>query len=137
MNIFYWSAPRTECRAKYGVTREKKVALEILRVILESKEERYKGHLYKIGITGNPQLRSYGHHEVVVDEEEFGPDLKRLVVQKGLWDRMHVIFQAMGGPEIRQAERDLIKFALDTYGGVSRERQKPDQVVFSFNENPG
>lgn len=138
MDIHFYAGPRNRVGDKSGVTRVKSAALETLKVILtDTRAKIYSGHLYKIGISSNPQIRSYGHGEVIVDEEQVMPDMRRLVLVRGLWARMHVIWQTGSDAGIRQAEREFIQFALTTYGGVGRDEHRPGQQVFSFNDNPG
>jgi hypothetical protein len=132
MDIEYWSAPGKLCSDKSHVTRDKRVAMATLQKILDET----KGHLYKIGIAGNPQSRQYGHEGVEVDRREEG-DLVYITVQKGLWSTMHVIYQTSSEAEIRQAEKDFIDFALGKYGGGLRHDQKVGQIVFPFNVRAG
>jgi hypothetical protein len=132
MDIRYWSALNRPCGDKSLVTKDKKMALETLQKILDET----KGHLYKVGIAGNPQARQYGHEGVEVDRREVD-DLVYITVQKGLWSTMHVIYQTSSDVEIRQAEKEFIEFAVRKYGGGLRNDQKVGQSVFPFNVRAG
>lgn len=139
MEVLYWSAPSRR-GDKHNVISDKQVALQMLQLILEdTTDPLFRGHLYKIGITGDPMLRSYGHKGVVVDERtaEHDPSITYVVVQKGLWARMHVIYSTMVQADIRQMERDFVQFATARYGGANRDAQKKGQCVFPFNTSPG
>jgi hypothetical protein len=114
------------------VARDRKVALATLKKILDET----KGHLYKVGIAGNPQNRSYGHEGVEVDRREEG-DMIYTTVQKGLWSTMHVVYQTGTDVEIRQAEKEFIDYAAANYGGGLRKQQKESQSVFPFNVRAG
>jgi hypothetical protein len=132
MNIVYWSAPDKQCNDKSQVTRDKSTGLATLQQILDHT----RGHLYKIGIAGNPQARQYGHAAVEVDRREEG-DMVYITVQKGLWSDMHVIYQVSNEADIRRAEKEFIDFALGKYGGAKRKNQKEGQTVFPFNIRSG
>jgi hypothetical protein len=132
MDLIYWSAPGKPCGDKSRVTTDKKVALETLRWVLDETT----GHLYKIGFAGNPQARRYGHEGVEVDRSEVG-DMVYITVRKRLWASMHVVYQTRSAVEIRQAEKEFIRFAAHEYGGGLIEDQRAGQTVFPFNDRAG
>jgi hypothetical protein len=135
MDIVYWSAPGVQCNDnKSQVSRDKKVAVATLQKILDET----KGHLYKIGIAGNPQSRGYGHEGVEVDRREDAiRGMVYITVAKGLWSHMHVISQTMNEEDIRKTEAQFIDFAKSKYGGALREEQREGQVVFPLNVRAG
>jgi hypothetical protein len=132
MNILSWSAPNAPCNSPAGVCTDKNAALVLLQNILEQTP----GHLYKIGITGNPQSRLYHHEGVEVDRRD-EEDMIYVTIQKGLWSQMHLIYRTPNEASICQAEREFIQFALRKYGGALRNDQKLGQQVFPFNVRAG
>jgi hypothetical protein len=89
-----------------------------------------KGHIYKIGIATNPTGRSYGHGLVAVDEREDG-DLIHVTYQRGLWDRMFVIFQSPLSLVIRDAEREFIRRTKQDFADFARHN------LVTMNESKG
>jgi len=110
MDVIY-IGPQGAPTVQSGVEQNKPAPLAHLRKILTDT----KGHIYKVGIATNPVRRSYAHGKVAVDEREDG-DLTYVTFQRGLWDRMFVIFQTLSGAEVRDAERDFIEVARKEFG---------------------
>jgi len=110
MDVVY-IGPQGTPTARLGVEQNRQAALGHLRRILTDT----KGHIYKIGIATNPVSRSYAHGKVAVDEREDG-DLTYVTFQRGLWDRMFVIFQTTSGAAVREAEREFIEAAQKEFG---------------------
>jgi hypothetical protein len=93
-----------------GVDNDKTRARGHLEKILKESP----GSIYKIGITSDPPKRSGNHREAIVSRREV-EDMVYLTIQKGLWNRMFVIFQSPIQDVVSRAEKEFIAHAAKLY----------------------
>jgi hypothetical protein len=150
ITVFAWDSPSTYLEvtddagkvetAFHNVVSDLGQSKEILKRILGAVvfdrtgkavgDINFRGHIYKIGMTDKPIQRAHDHEDPLVDPKTRAHDPE-------LWNAMHVIHQCIVQNDVRNAERQLMAYAKEQFGGWKREEYQPGYEVFSLNFRAG